>query len=97
MAMIRYISAMKIAIAQMNATVGDIAGNVERIIDFAARARTGGAHVMVTPELAVCGYPPEDLLFRDDFMRACAEAVADLTRRVRGITEASVCTVATFR
>ena len=77
---------MKIAIAQMNATVGDIAGNVERIIDFAARARTAGAHVMVTPELAVCGYPPEDLLFRDDFMLACAEAVADLTRRVRGIT-----------
>jgi NAD+ synthase (glutamine-hydrolysing) len=77
---------MRIAIAQMNVTVGDLAGNVERIVDFAERAREGGADVVVTPELAVCGYPPEDLLLRDDFMRDCTEAVAELTRRVRGIT-----------
>src|SRR6185503_13481553 len=77
---------MRIAIAQMNVTVGDLAGNVERIADFAARARAGGADVVVTPELAVCGYPPEDLLLRDDFMLACDEAVADLAQRVSGIT-----------
>jgi NAD+ synthase (glutamine-hydrolysing) len=77
---------MRIAIAQLNATVGDIAGNVARIMDFAERARAGGAHVMVTPELAICGYPPEDLLFRDDFMQACADALAELTERVHGIT-----------
>ena len=77
---------MKIAIAQMNATVGDLAGNVARIADFAARARRGGAELMVTPELALCGYPPEDLLLRDDFIEACQRALDDLARRVTGIT-----------
>ena len=77
---------MRIAIAQMNATVGDLAGNVDRILDFAKRARTGGAAVVITPELAVCGYPPEDLLLRADFMESCARAVVELARRARGIT-----------
>ena len=77
---------MRLAIAQMNVTVGDLAGNVQRIVDYANRARAGGAEVMVTPELAVCGYPPEDLLLRDDFLAACDAAVADLARKVRGIT-----------
>src|SRR5574339_503688 len=76
---------MKIAIAQMNATVGDMPGNVGRILEFAERARRAGADLMVTPELALCGYPPEDLLLRPDFMEACAGALDDLARRVRGI------------
>ena len=70
----------------MNATVGDLAGNVERIVDFANRAREGGADAVVTPELAVCGYPPEDLLLREDFLARCDEAVAEIAARVRGIT-----------
>src|SRR5215217_6316494 len=70
----------------MNAVVGDLAANVARIFNFAERARNGGAELMVTPELAVCGYPPEDLLLRQDFMAQCAEAVADIAARVRGIT-----------
>jgi NAD+ synthetase len=77
---------MRIAIAQMNVTVGDLARNVARIVEFAERARAGGADVVITPELAVCGYPPEDLLLRDDFMQGCADAVDELTERVRGIT-----------
>jgi NAD+ synthetase len=77
---------MKIAIAQMNMTVGDLAGNVERIVEFAERARAAGANLMVTPELALCGYPPEDLLLRPDFLEACARALEDLARRVQGIT-----------
>jgi len=77
---------MRIAIAQMNATVGDLAGNVARILDFAKRARAGGAAAVVTPELAVCGYPPEDLLLRDDFMESCARAVEELARHTHGIT-----------
>jgi predicted amidohydrolase len=76
---------MRIAIAQMNVTVGDFDGNVSRIIEFAERARRGGADVVVTPELAVCGYPPEDLLLREDFMNECARAVDALAQRVRGI------------
>jgi len=77
---------MKIAIAQMNATVGDLAGNVERIADFARRARSQGANLMVTPELALCGYPPEDLLLRADFLEACQHAMEDLAARVRDVT-----------
>ena len=62
---------LKIAIAQINATVGDFAGNRKRILDFAERARQQGADLLLTPELALCGYPPEDLLLRDDFCAAC--------------------------
>ena len=77
---------MKIAIAQLNATVGDLDGNVARIADFAARARREGADLVVTPELALCGYPPEDLLLRADFLEACDRAMQDLAARVRDVT-----------
>jgi NAD+ synthase (glutamine-hydrolysing) len=77
---------MRIAIAQMNSTVGDLAGNVARIADFAERARKGGADLIVTPELALCGYPPEDLLLREDFLKSCDDALKQLAERVRGIT-----------
>jgi NAD+ synthase (glutamine-hydrolysing) len=77
---------MKIAIAQMNATVGDLGGNVTRIAEFAARARKEGADLMVTPELALCGYPPEDLLLREDFLEACDRALGDLAGKVNGAT-----------
>ncbi|HQO29256.1 MAG TPA: nitrilase-related carbon-nitrogen hydrolase, partial [Accumulibacter sp.] len=58
---------LKIAIAQINVTVGDFAGNLARIVDFAKRAQQQGADLLLTPELALCGYPPEDLLLRADF------------------------------
>ena len=77
---------MKIAIAQLNATVGDLAGNVARIADFAERAHRAGADLVVTPELALCGYPPEDLLLREDFLEACERALGDLATRVRDVT-----------
>jgi NAD+ synthetase len=77
---------MKIAIAQLNATVGDLSGNVARIADLAARARREGADLVVTPELALCGYPPEDLLLRADFLEACDQAMQDLAGRVRDVT-----------
>jgi predicted amidohydrolase len=69
---------LRIAVAQINATVGDLAGNVDRILEFAARAREGGADVLLTPELVLCGYPPEDLLTRPDFYRACAAQLEHL-------------------
>jgi NAD+ synthase (glutamine-hydrolysing) len=77
---------MRIAIAQLNATVGDLAGNVERIVRFAEQALAGGAQLMVTPELALCGYPPEDLLLREDFLRANEAALQELAGRVPAIT-----------
>ena len=60
-------SSLKIAVAQINCTVGDIAGNARRILDAATQAHAAGADLLLTPELALCGYPPEDLLLRPDF------------------------------
>ena len=59
---------MRIALAQINATVGDFAGNIERIVQFAQRALDQHADLAVFPELAVCGYPPRDLVERPDFL-----------------------------
>ena len=77
---------MKIAIAQLNPILGDLAGNVERILAEAERAKEAGATLLVTPELSLCGYPPEDLLFRHDFREACAVALAAMAARVQGIS-----------
>jgi len=75
---------MKIAIAQINCTVGDLAGNSARILEFVTRARAQSADLLVTPELALCGYPPEDLLLRDDFYRNCDVALQQLAAQVGG-------------
>ena len=77
---------MKIAIAQINATVGDITGNTNKILDYAKRAFEAGASLIITPELALCGYPPEDLLFRDDFNAACEQALVRLAAQLPKIT-----------
>lgn len=77
---------MKIAIAQLNYTVGDIDGNAAKIAEAARRAKAGGASLLLTTELAICGYPPEDLLLRNDFCDACDAAVVDLAGKVSGIT-----------
>ena len=69
---------VKVALAQINATVGDLAGNARLIADAARRAHALGARVVLTPELALCGYPPEDLLLRDSFMHACAQTLQRL-------------------
>ena len=66
-----------VALAQINATVGDLAGNSRRLVDAARLAYSQGAHLVLTPELGLCGYPPEDLLLRPAFMQACAQALAD--------------------
>ncbi len=76
---------LKIAIAQLNATVGDLSGNASRIAGFAERATALGADLLLTPELALCGYPPEDLLLREDFYAACEKELDLLASRVRGI------------
>jgi NAD+ synthase (glutamine-hydrolysing) len=60
-----------VALAQINATVGDLAGNASQIAAVARAAYAQGARVVLAPELALCGYPPEDLLLRPAFMRAC--------------------------
>ena len=70
--------AVKVALAQINATVGDLGGNAQRIAAAARRAYAKGARLVLTPELALCGYPPEDLLLRDSFMQACAREIEQL-------------------
>lgn len=66
-----------VALAQINVTVGDLAGNAAKIIEFSRRAHALGARVVLTPELGLCGYPPEDLLLRPAFMQACHQALRD--------------------
>lgn len=72
---------LPVAIAQINVTVGDITGNIERIL--AAHARVGDARLVVFPELCICGYPPEDLVLRPVFVDACREAVERLARETK--------------
>ncbi|MEN8515468.1 NAD+ synthase [Burkholderia sp. RS02] len=68
----------RLALAQINVTVGDFAGNVARIVAAARAAHNDGAHLMVAPELALSGYPPEDLLLRPAFYAAAAAALDSL-------------------
>jgi NAD+ synthase (glutamine-hydrolysing) len=70
----------------MNATVGDIAGNAERIRVGVNAARDAGADLVLFPELALTGYPPEDLLLREHFLRDTDSALRALAREVRGLT-----------
>ena len=74
----------RFALAQINTTVGDLGGNREKILRAAAAAR-GRADAIIFPELAVSGYPPEDLLLRGDFLRACARSLAQIKKAARGI------------
>jgi NAD+ synthase/NAD+ synthase (glutamine-hydrolysing) len=69
---------MKIAVAQINTTVGDFAGNADRIRRAVEAGRAAGAALVVTPELALSGYPPEDLLLRDDFCDQCSAELMKL-------------------
>ncbi len=78
--------ALKLALAQLNFTVGDIAGNCAMIHDAAVTARDDlGCDLVVFPELAVTGYPPEDLLLRADFLERVSRGVGELRNAVEGI------------
>ncbi len=77
---------MKIAIAQINCTVGDLVGNAAKILDFAEQAKASGASILLTTELALTGYPPEDLLLRSGFYDACDQALYRLATQIHGIS-----------
>ncbi|MGA8891773.1 MAG: NAD+ synthase [Anaeromyxobacteraceae bacterium] len=72
--------AKRIALAQIDTTVGDLAGNAGKIRAFSAMAREAGASLVVFPELAICGYPPRDFLDMPEFVDRCAAAVDELSR-----------------
>ncbi len=69
---------VRLALCQMNATVGDIAGNAERIREGIGAAREAGAQLVLFPELALTGYPPEDLLLKEHFLADAAAALREL-------------------
>jgi NAD+ synthase (glutamine-hydrolysing) len=79
-------SRIRIALAQVNVTVGDFAGNVALLGSSVEAARERGADVVALPELAVCGYPPEDLLLKPAFAKANQQAVRELCAYTRGVT-----------
>jgi NAD+ synthase (glutamine-hydrolysing) len=71
---------VKIALAQIDPTVGDFSGNTAKILDFTRRAQQGGAELVLFPELSICGYPPADLLEKPSFVARCGEAVCEIAR-----------------
>ncbi len=76
---------MKIALGQINPTVGDFSGNAAKIIDFSRRAQTAGAGLILFPELSVCGYPPRDLVERPSFVARNRETAEKIAAETRGI------------
>lgn len=80
-------ASIRIAMAQFDFPVGDVAGNTERIIEMIGQARDEyGAELVMFPELAVSGYPPEDLLLRPGFLYECEQAMTRIAAACRGIT-----------
>ena len=76
---------MKIALGQINPTVGDFSGNADKIIDFSRRAQAAGAGMILFPELSVCGYPPRDLVERPSFVTHNRESAERIAAQTKGI------------
>ena len=77
---------LRLAMAQINCTVGDMDGNTAKIVSYISRAKDEGADVVSFPELAVTGYPPEDLLLKPRFIEDNLAALAEITAASKGIT-----------
>src|SRR5205807_1412822 len=77
------VRALRVALAQVNPTVGDLSGNAALIKDYYSRAADAGADVVVFPELAITGYPPEDLLLKPSFVRQNFEIMRDLAKTLK--------------
>ncbi|MDQ3060303.1 MAG: NAD+ synthase [Pseudomonadota bacterium] len=76
---------LNICVAQLNYCVGDMPGNAQKIIDAARAAYQNGARLLLTPELAICGYAAEDLFLRPSFIQACDDAVNLVARELAGL------------
>ncbi len=76
---------MRIALAQINPTVGDLAGNLQKHLDFVAAAKKHHAQLVVFPELSIIGYPPKDLLLKPNVINLCAEALQEIAGAAHGI------------
>lgn len=80
-----YTIGVKIALGQINPTVGDFSGNAAKILEFSRRAQTAGAGLILFPELSVCGYPPRDLVERPSFVERNWKMAEDIALQTRGI------------
>jgi NAD+ synthase (glutamine-hydrolysing) len=80
-----YTKDVKIALGQINPTVGDFSGNRNKIVEFSRRAQANGAGLILFPELSVCGYPPRDLVERPSFVARNRETVEQIAAETRGI------------
>ena len=76
---------MRLGLAQLNPTVGDLAGNRQKIIESYRTLVAQGAELVIFPELAVCGYPPRDLLFKRRFVPDVAESLAEIASNVGAV------------
>src|SRR3990167_1056359 len=76
----------RIAIAQINSTVGSLRGNSKKIMEYIKYAEQKDSDLVVFPELALCGYPPEDLLFKEYFIKDNIRMLDSIRKRVGGIT-----------
>jgi len=85
---------VKIALAQINPTVGDFTGNLDKILSVSRRAAEAGARLTVFSELAICGYPPADFLEKPSFLARCRTAVDELAAATRGLPTAVLAGVA---
>ena len=81
---------LKICVLQLNYCVGDMTGNAQKIIDAAAKAYAGGARLVITPELAICGYAAEDLFLRSSFVQACDDAIHQVAHALAGLKDLTV-------
>ncbi len=79
------IEPIRVALAQIDSRVGDLEGNAAKISEQIAAASDAGAEIVLFPELAITGYPPEDLLLKEHFLQAAGEAIADLAAEAQGI------------
>src|SRR5215510_10981805 len=77
---------MRLAIAQLDQRVGDLEANARAILDAVRSARRARAELVVTPELSLCGYPPEDLVLRPAFVEACARELTALVGAIEDET-----------
>jgi len=77
---------IRIALAQVNPTVGDLPGNIKKARSAILDARRTGAEIVAFPELMICGYPPEDLLLKESFLSDCENFLRELASSVKGIT-----------
>ena len=81
-----YTDSVRIALAQINPTVGDFGGNSAKIVDYSLRAKSAGVDLILFPELSVCGYPPRDLVERTWFIERNRQAAEAIASRTNGIS-----------